>query len=353
MSRVSRIVRVSVSLAVACAAYAAAPRAAADATAPSTARIDVPITQMVLPNGDTRYSVPVSVGSGAPIEAELDTGSFGLRVLKAALKPDQYRATDNQRRYPFGSGARLNGFLAEAPLSVGPARTDRPMLFQVVESIDCMEEMPKCPVSRVKPEEYLIAGDGFPNKGYQAIIGISLRSPPMEAVANNPLINIGQTAWIVILPRPGSSAQGHLIISPTPEDRKGFVTMSLERRGDGWGDQALPGCLVDEQSKERTCGRTLVDSGAPGIRVNSDDSTEPSRWPLGRPGRIELGDAKPPIAVPFTAGDDWSVRVSMRPRRDPDAPQLAVGTLPYFRYAILYDFKAGTMGFKPRDDKEP
>lgn len=319
----------------------------------SNARVDIPIGQVVLPNGDTRYFVPVSVGAGAPVDAELDTGSFGLRVLKAALKPDQYRATGYYRRYTFGSGARFNGALAEATLSVGSARTDRPMLFQVIDSVDCIERVPNCPVSRVKPEDYRIAGDGYPNKGFNAILGLSLRKAPVAAGADNPLTVTGDAAWIVVLPRPGSPSPGHLIVNPDAKEREGFAMMRLEAQGGGWADTMLAGCLVDEQSKDRFCGKTLLDSGAPGVVVNSEKATEPSVWPPGRAATLEIGEPPKSIAVSFSTSDQWSNRVHIRPPRDGEAVRVSAGTLPFFHYAILYDAKAGAMGFKRREDKVP
>lgn len=307
----------------------------------------------MLPNGDVRYFVPVSVGGSGPIDAELDTGSFGLRVLKAALKPDQYRTTQYYRRYAFGGGARFNGSLAEATLGVGPARTGRPLYFQLIDSVDCVERKPDCPVSRVKPEEYGIAGDGYPNKGFKAILGTSLRRAPIAAGADNPLTLIGDAAWIVILPRPGSAAPGHLIINPTPKEREGFTLLNLERQGRGWADTSVAGCLVDEQSKDRMCGRTIIDSGAPGVVVTSEKATEPSQWPPGRAARLEIGEQAKAIGFSFNTSDAWSNRVRVRPQGEADAGRVAAGTLPFFHYAILYDAKVGAMGFKRREEKEP
>ena len=53
-------------------------------------RVEVPIRQTKISDGVIRYSVPVSIDGGGPIDAELDTGSFGLRILERAVTPDQY-----------------------------------------------------------------------------------------------------------------------------------------------------------------------------------------------------------------------------------------------------------------------
>ena len=44
----------------------------------------------------------------------------------------------------------------------------------------------------------------------------------------------------------------------------------------------------------------------------------------------------------------------LHPQRGPEGgAQLAVGTLPYLSYAVLYNSQAGTIGFKARDPNEP
>lgn len=318
-------------------------------------RVDVPVHQTVLPNGDPRYSVPVTVGGGAPIEADLDTGSFGLRVLKGALQPGQYRATDLQRSYAFGGGATFDGVLARAVVGVGAASTPEPVLFHLVERVSCAESRPGCAASKVKAQDYRIAGDGIPGQGFQAILGLSMRRAAGDDSAQNPLTAAGPRSWILMLPRPGSAEPGHLIIDPDARDRAGFALVKLDPAADvssrqaGWADAALPGCLA-EDGGERFCGRALLDSGAPGLSVATDTVASPKPWGPGHKARIEIGGADGPLVVPFTSGADYASRVFLHPRRGPEgSAELSFGSLPYLSYAVLYDSEAGTMGFKPRD----
>jgi hypothetical protein len=321
-------------------------------------RADVPVQQTVLPDGTPRYSVPVTVGDGPPIEAALDTGSFGLRVLAAALSPDQYQATDIQRRYPFGSGARFDGVLARATVGVGPVRTDAPVLFQRIDRVDCVEDKPDCPVSKLKPDDYRIAGNGYPGQGFAAILGVSLRRAPVADSAPNPLAMAGDRSWILLLPQPGSAAPGHLIIDPDAQDRAGFTLMKLDPQpntagGDppGWADAALPGCLVGQGHGERFCGRTLLDSGAPGLSVATSAVGGAKPWGAGRRATLEIGGKGGPVSVPFTSGDGAAAEVTLHPPRG-QGPVISAGTLPYLEYAVLYDARAGTIGFKRRDPAE-
>ena len=323
-------------------------------------RADVPVHQTVLPDGDPRYSVAVTVGDGPPIEAALDTGSFGLRVLAAALSPGQYEATDTRRRYPFGGGARFDGVLARATVGVGPVRTDAPVLFQRIDRVDCVEDKPDCPASRVGPEDYRIAGDGYPGQGFSAILGLSLRRASGGAEgAPNPLSVAGDRSWILVLPRPGSAEPGHLIIDPDARDRQGFILLKLDPQpgtaGDGppgWADAALPGCFVGGVRGERHCGRTLLDTGAPGLSVASTETVGPKPWGAGRSATLEIGGVGGPVSIPFTSGTGPATRVTLHPPRG-QGPAISAGTLPYLSYSVLYDAQAGTIGFKPRDPAGP
>ena len=336
-------------------ALGAAALLAGTGSVPAAERADVPVHQTVLPDGEPRYSVAVTVGDGSPIEAALDTGSFGLRVLASALSPGQYDATDLHRRYPFGGGARFDGVLARATVGVGPIRTDVPVLFQRVDRVVCVDEKPDCPASKVRSDAYRIAGDGYAGQGFSAILGLSLRRAPGADGAPNPLSLAGDRSWILELPRPGSAEPGHLIIDPDDGDRAGFALMKLDPQpgtaGDeppGWADAALPGCLIGRSRGERYCGRTLLDTGAPGLSVATAEAQGPKPWGAGRGASLEIGGTGGPVSIPFTSGDAPATRVTLHPPRG-QGPVISAGTLPFLGYAVLYDAKAGTIGFKPRD----
>ncbi len=322
----------------------------------AAARTDVPIDQTVLPDGDIRYSVPITVGGSAPVRAQLDTGSFGLRVLKAALTSERYEATAMRRQYGFGGGARFDGVLARATLGVGSSETDRPILFQLIDTVGCVDEQPACPASRLRPEDYRIGGDGYAGQGFDAILGLSMRRAATDDSAINPLTVMGDQSWIVVLPRPDAAEPGHLIIDPDDADRAGFALLQLEAQGGavdgrqaGWVDTALPGCLVDVARQERFCGRTVLDSGAPGFSVASSKVRAPTPWGPGRKVSFEIDGPGAPMVMPFTTGRDWSTRVVAHPVRRSGGAEIAAGTLPYFSYAVLYDARAGTIGLKRRD----
>jgi hypothetical protein len=233
-------------------------------------RVEVPIRQVTLSNGVIRYSVPVSIGGTAPIEAMLDTGSFGLRVLKGALLSSRYEPTEIQRNYPFGSGVRRRGIIARAVVSIGTASTGAPIPIHVVQSVDCVESKPNCPASKLRPVDYRIGGDGFPREGFEAILGLSMRSPQVQMGALNPLSSIGSRSWIVVLPRPGEASSGQLIVNPSPAEQAGFTLFRMKRQpthaggeedGAGWMDTTIPACVGPADATQVACSSTRIDTG--------------------------------------------------------------------------------------------
>lgn len=253
------------------------------ATEPS-ARIEVPVVRHRLSNGDIRFAVSVRVGSGAPMDAMLDTGSFGLRVLAHALSPKQYQPIGIVRGYGYRSGVVLRGPLATAQVTIGEATTGTPISIQVVQSVFCNVRQPTCPASRVSPADYRIGGDGLPREGFDAILGISLRGSDAPGAALNPLSTMGRRRWIVILPRPGATAPGWLIINPDADEMAGFHTVRLRPPV----DTEIPDCPEQPLDQQASCPLMMLDSGA------------------------------------------------------------AAGVHPFYAYAVLYDSADGTIAVKPR-----
>ena len=319
----------------------------------AAARTDVPVLQSTMPDGTVRYSVPVSIGNGPPIAAELDTGSFGLRILAAAAAPDNYAATSLRRTYAFTGGEKFEGFLARATVGIGPSRTIDPLYVMVIDHVSCVEQKPHCYASRVKPDDYGIAGGGVANQGFKAILGISLRRVATDESAVNPLTQMGSGSWILSLPRPDGTETGHLIIDPDPSDRAGFAPLQLksetEGRLAGWSDAALPGCLAGDDGRPPLCGDTLLDSGDPGFSVATTEVSEPKPYGADKSVTFEIGGAEGPVSVPFITGHDITSRVVLHPPRRGTATRISAGTLPFFSYDVLYNSRSGVIGFRKRD----
>lgn len=227
------------------------------AHAAGATRVVVPIAQLKLSDGTVRYSVPVRLGSGKPIQAMLDTGSYGLRVLAQAASPSDYRVTGRTQQYHYGSGVTLEGPLANATLRVGDARMTGPVVIQVVRTVKCGARKPHCPASKLAPGDYRIGGNGHAKVGFEAILGISIRTP-LGKGAINPLASYGNRAWLVDLPEPRAAAPGQLIVDPGAGDRAGFQLLPVPQKK---GKFELPLCL-DTGTTKPSCPAARLDTGA-------------------------------------------------------------------------------------------
>ncbi len=317
-------------------------------------RVEIPIRQTTISDGTIRYSVPVSIGGGPPIDAMLDTGSFGLRVLAAALRPQQYSSTGTERRYPYGSGAVLRGPIASASVALGGASTEAPIGIQVVTSVGCASDRPRCPASKIPADQYGIGGDGLTGEGFKAILGVSRRRAPAATGANNPLADMADSSWIIDLPRPGEAAPGDLILDPTPDEAAGFVAFQLQPQtgdtggGAGWMDARLPGCLKEGEA-EPICAPTVLDSGAPGVVIMTDDGSSSSSPGAGVPASFSFSEGASDVSTAFVTGSDPATTIHREPPRQ-FGPRIMAGSVPFYTLSVLYDAKHGTIALKRRPD---
>jgi hypothetical protein len=313
-------------------------------------RIEIPIKQTTLSDGQIRYSIPVVVGGAAVTEAMLDTGSSGLRVLQGAVPESAYSVSDQSSVYRYTSGVRLNGVIAKAVVAIGGAPSDAPIPIQIVRSVDCASEAPRCPASRVSAEDYRIGGDGLPRQGFRAIIGVNMG----KADAVNPLTRIGTHSWIILLPRPGDRNPGTMVLNPDSKDRSGYALFHTDEvlsrlpAAGGFHD-AIPGCLVGEQDHKRICGPTLLDTGAPGLQLSSSN---PSDLSGSRPGNhMDIAfkdDQGAELNVKFTADADRPSKITSELRPNQPRTRISAGSLPYFGFSVLYDGEQSVVGLKAR-----
>lgn len=308
-------------------------------------RVEIPISQARFSNGPPRYSIPVALEGGAPIDAMLDTGSTGLNVLPSveiASKPDR---SARPARTSYRNGVVLTGVTAPTKVSLS-GQLEVTAAVSRIQTVTCATDKPACPAAAVAPADYRI-GATNPTEGFKAIIGVGLRA----GAADNPLTKIGGQAWIVVLPRAGDPGPGKLILNPSPEERARFTLFQLPRdpRGTGWADNAVPACLTDDKAAP-LCGPALLDSGAPSI-VYISRTPPQTTWDRGAQLGLTFG---PPAASvlkqSFTVGRGPGTRVEVQP---PPAnlpwEGLNLGALPFYEWAVLYDAKTGVVGLAPRD----
>ena len=321
--------------------------------APAMERIQVPIKQTVLSNGEIRYSVPVIVGGSNAIDAMLDTGSSGLRILPDTIPDSAYSVSDQASVYGYGSGVRLKGVTANAVVTIGGASSQAPIPLQLVRSVDCFPNQPQCPASRISPQDYRIGGSGLPRQGFRAIIGINTGAG-VGAEAINPIERLGTHSWIVVLPRPGDKNPGTLVINPGPDDRSGYVNLPTDEilrklpAAGGFHD-AVSGCLALEKTNKRICGPTLLDTGAPGFHISSSHKEDLGGWSRGDRVALVFKDSRgAEVATRFTAGAGGPSTFTMQASPDQPRTRISAGSLPYFDFSVLYDDEQRVIGLKPR-----
>jgi hypothetical protein len=315
---------------------------------PSAApRVEIPIRQTRLTDGAIRYSIPITVGQ-TQLDAMLDTGSTGVRVLPGAVAAGDFTATGQPEHYDYGSGADLTGIIAQAVIGAGGLTTRKPMRIEAVTKVGCVARKPNCAASRVSEADYGIGGDGLPREGFKAIVGVDMASAP----AQNPLPLLGARAWIVVLPRPGDAAAGVLILNPTDAERQGYLTTPLDPifDGDRGGfHDAVPGCLIKLATKQSVCGPLLMDTGAPGIQVTPAQNERPLSFARGDPAAIAfVGRGAPSPGFEFKMGETSSSHIAVLPTDGQPRARVAAGSLPYFAFSVLYDDQHHLIGIKAR-----
>ncbi len=306
----------------------AIPAPAAAQASTDAARAEVEIRDVVLTDGAHRYAIPITVGS-ASLDAGLDTGSTGLRVLPGTLEGVDARPISETRRYRFDSGVELAGAAAIAEVAIGALAAEIPL--QIVVSVGCAPLVPRCPAAKVPPDRYRLEGDGLPDQGFPAILGLGSATGGIP----NPAVALGAKRWIVELPRPDvPGTPGRLILNPREDEVAGFTPLG----------PAPQGCIADDTTHARECGTLVLDTGAPGIRVVGA-AGGPRAWPSGSPATLTFAGA--PLTERFRVNNGLATRMSFE-RSDHPGTTIYLGPLPYFVFAVLYGPAPGAIALKPR-----
>jgi hypothetical protein len=312
------------------------------ARAQNASRAEIPIRDVVQTNGQHRYTVPITVG-GVQIEAPLDSGSTGMRILPGVVPAQAEQSSGRRTSYSYDNGVEFDGVVVEADMTLGASGRVK---FQQIEKVGCKPGLAACQATRVRPEEFGIESGGLPNEGFKAILGINMASD----AAPNPLMALGVKRWIIELPRPGEDKPGRLVLNPGDAEVADYKLFRIDgqfanRRG-GLHD-AIQGCLVNQATKKSFCGPTDLDTGFPGMEVVISDA--PEAWRPQTQATMAFFDKnKPVIGADFVVGDGPGSRLTFRPEPRAMVAHLLLGTLPYYAFSVLYDPAAQTVGLKAR-----
>ncbi len=305
-------------------------------------RAEAPIRGVELSDGTPRYAVPITVG-GVTVDAGLDSGSTGLRVLPGVVPPDQAKGARGTS-YSYDSGTELNGVISEVTVGIGGLSGPAPV--ELVRKAGC-RGLARCPAEKVPFDQFGIQGNGLPGEGFKAILGINMGPDDTP----NPLMKLGVKRWIIELPLRDDPKPGRLILNPTDQEIQGYTIFKIDPafadRHGGLHD-ALRGCVVDTKTKRSFCGPMDLDTGAPGIQVGW--STAEAAFPAGDPAQVVFARGNTPVlAADFEVGARAvSSRMSVRTEPRQPGARIYLGVMPYMGFSVLYDPAAGTIGLKPR-----
>jgi len=304
----------------------------ARAESPQSPRVELPIREVDY-GGDRRYTVMVTIAD-QPVEAGLDTGSTGLRVLLRAL-PATIQKRGEHVHYGYSSGIGFDGHIISLPVALGAVAGE--IRLMGIEKVACDRPEAQCANFHLDMASYGVQGDGVPGQGFPAILGVGFKP---DAVTN-PLTQLGVRRWIIDLPRPGEPNSGRLILNPSDTEAAGYTTLKL--KGDG---NQLDGCLVATSAKGKLCADTVFDSGAPGIRLFGLSGTP---WPQGTAADIVLSDGKNQATMSLVIGRrELASGMFMQAGALNRPPMISLGLAPYFHWSVLYDAERHEIGLKAR-----
>lgn len=308
-------------------------------------RSEIPIREVVLSDGVRRYGVPIRVGN-TMIEAGLDTGSTGLRILPGVLASTDAERNNARETYAYESGASLTGEVGTGTLAIG--QLSAPVTLEMINLIGCRFRV-NCLANQGPRSLFGIMGSRRAGEGFAAILGINMA----QARIQSPLSAIGAQRWIVELPRPDSGMPGKLILNPIDDELSGYVMLpilyQLSLQQGGFHD-AVMGCIISDATGERVCGALLMDTGAPVIDIKG--AGRKYDWPEGSAATLAFYDNKDKLLagekIMIESSSQASHLMFGEAERGQKIITILAGLSPYFAFDVLYDPGKNVVGLKPR-----
>lgn len=309
-------------------------------------RTEVAVREVLLSDGTRRYAVPIKVGS-SQLLAGLDSGSTGLRILPGVLHDADVQPTSQGDTYTYDAGAQLSGVVANGPVSIGALSGETTV--QLVQRVGCSLEKPGCAAGSLPVAHYGIQGDGLPDEGFKAILGVNMASADVASGFEG----AGARRWIIELPRPGETGSGRVVLNPTDAEVQGFINLPVMRQfasRRGGAHDAVAGCLVNDATRDKVCGAVVLDTGAPGIIVATSAGAQ-RPWAAETPATLLFADADGHVrlAESLVIGRrEHASHLAFQSRERAPMTLIMSGLTAYFAYSVLYDPEHGTVGFRPR-----
>lgn len=285
--------------------------------------------------------VSVEVGGGPQGDMLLDTGSTGLRIRASAIGP-AVRLTDTRLTYSYSSGNVLNGVLGYAvvafPGSDPHVATRKPIAIQVVQSITCKPEKPKCP--GWAPGQIGVMGAAY---------GPSQVFNPLAQLPGN----LASGFIVVANDFADPKVEPHIDVGLTPRNSQGYARAPFapadRPQPDGftaWNTKSISTCFSVDNGPPG-CFATVFDTGA---GSGSFETPATGRDQLGRQvrrGAVVTTEVQGVMKLTVKAGPRaWIDRYRYAPPHG-SVKGFNSGGLAFRYYRILFDAVRGEIGFSP------
>jgi hypothetical protein len=322
-----------------------------DADVPALAPVDVPMTVGTVASGSMRFSVSVQIGDAPPFQAQIDTGSAGLRILPGMVPDSAFESiTTTVNHETYGGSLTVNGVVAMAKVKIGGAATSVSIPVQLIQTEACTSANPGCSVTAEVASHF---------SGFSAILGLGMRTATVAPVVGNPIAQMPGSPSFIISAPPFPGGAGILRIAPSAAELGLFKTFNLSTDSTEvplqngvvpWNDLSTPACVTDVTDGTQYCAGVHLDTGESPTKISWPDySGSTTTFASGKLMDFTID----PISSPLC---DYSFTVGATPKAGLDEVHLAPttsgklinsGTAPFFRYDILFDQAHGILGFSP------
>jgi hypothetical protein len=275
---------------------------------------------------------------GVALEAFVDTGSSGLRIMPGALDDTTYDAIgDGLVQFSYHSGLALQGVVATGGVTIGGLTTP-PIPIMQVRTTGCTPEHPDCNTT------------GF---GYPAILGIGMRNLPGSGNIANPIVELdGHPAFAVHADREarvgtltiGASETGYALVDvPLLEGGAPLIDGTLAR-----DDRTVPTCVTDATHGTELCSGGILDTGCgPTELLRPSYAGANQEWAPGTVVSVSVAGA---MSYGFTVGPTpvpGIDEVLLEPRPFQVVDMINVGTAAFFHGDVFFDQAGGRIGVAP------
>jgi hypothetical protein len=312
--------------------------------------VDVPLTVVLRNSGGGKgLSVPLGVGTSAPVPLLVDTGSAGVHVLASDIAPGSVQRTGRVVREEYVDGTELVGEEAKAIVSLGAARTGT-IAIHVVDRVGCVVGRAGCSGAA--------GNDFFHAHGTSGIVGITLANAIAEPAIYSPIAQLPGVLGSAYVVRTNGyeGATGTLTLGSPPGGLP-FADIPLAREATptlpngvpAWKDASVSVCYsVDSTPIQNDCGPSIFDTGATALfwSTNRLASNQLSLGVLA-PGYVFHAKVNGAFDWTFTVASPAVPGVDMV-IPSPGAFNTNLGIGFFFAYDVRYDHKNGTVGVRKR-----